>query len=148
MNETASKKVSGVHRSQGRIAVRASTISGQSEGRQILYCARVMVFVCGSTPLCWVTIMQQGVETPTVLASNRQISPARSITCDCSLRGVGLDAHSNAIVSQLILIGGAIHLPSGHLSTAHHDACYMVKLGQGSACRDANAPRILTASVP
>ncbi len=45
----------------------------------LLYCARSLVFVCGSTPLCWETVMQPGVETPSVLASNRQISPVCSI---------------------------------------------------------------------
>ncbi len=84
------------------------------------------------------TNRQQGVETPTILASNRYISPAHNISCDCSLKGLGLDARSNAIVSQWILLGGAIHVPGGHLSTPHHEACYRVKglPGQGWCVRD------------
>jgi hypothetical protein len=38
-----------------------------------LYCARTIVFVFGRTPSSWKTIMQPPVETPTALASNRQI---------------------------------------------------------------------------
>jgi len=61
-----------------------------------------MVFVCGSTPLCAETKMQQGAEAPTVLASNRRIPPARSIIGGISAMAIAnLNKHNMNVFDGL-----------------------------------------------